>query len=117
MERFMSGTDRVDAVIVLTTVSSHEDAVAIGRTLVEEQLAACVNVLPAMTSLYRWQGQVQSDQEHQLIIKTMGVRVEALRSRLHALHTYELPEFLVVPAVSGSDRYLGWIAESTASGG
>jgi periplasmic divalent cation tolerance protein len=100
-----------EAVIILTTIGSSADPAALARTLVEEQLAACVNVLPPMTSLYRWKGSVEEDQERQLVIKTLPARVEALRERLLELHDYELPEFLVLDA-TGSQAYLAWIAES-----
>jgi periplasmic divalent cation tolerance protein len=99
-------------VLVLTTIGADADAPALARTLVEERLAACVNVLPAMTSVYRWKGQVESDREQQIVIKTDAGRVQALEARLRELHPYELPEFLVVPAGGGSAAYLAWVGES-----
>lgn len=101
-------------VIVLTTVPADHDGVAIGRQLVEEGLAACVNVLPPMVSVYRWQGEIHQDTERQLVIKTRAERVEALTTRLKALHPYEIPECLVLPVVGGSDAYLTWLRESVA---
>jgi periplasmic divalent cation tolerance protein len=103
------------AVLVLTTIGADADGQALARTLVAERLAACVNVLPVMTSVYRWKGQVEQDQERQLVIKTTPDRVEALQSRVRELHAYELPEFLVVNADSGSAAYLAWVTESVAS--
>lgn len=100
------------AVIVLTTIGADADGEALARTLVEERLAACVNVLPPMRSVYRWKGEVEADTERQLIIKTMSDRVVALQERLSRLHPYELPEFLVVPSSGGSEAYVGWIRES-----
>ena len=100
------------AAIVLTTLAAEADAAALARTLVEERLAACVNVLPEMTSVYRWKGDIEQDRERQLVIKTSAGRIEALRARLRELHPYELPEFLVLNA-QGSEAYLAWIAEST----
>jgi periplasmic divalent cation tolerance protein len=97
--------------IVLTTLGADADAATLARTLVEERLAACVNVLPPMISLYRWQGTVEQDREQQLVIKTTTDRVPALQTRLRQLHPYELPEFLVIDA-SGSDAYLAWVGES-----
>jgi periplasmic divalent cation tolerance protein len=97
--------------IVLTTVGADADAAAIARTLIDERLAACVNILPAMTSVYRWQGKVEQDREQQLVIKTASDRVAALQARLRQLHPYELPEFLVLDA-TGSDAYLAWVGES-----
>jgi periplasmic divalent cation tolerance protein len=106
-------TDRVDAILVLTTVGSEDQAITIARALIEDRLAACVNVLPEMTSVYRWEGAVQEDRERQLIIKTTRPALDAVRERVHALHGYDLPEFLVLPVDSGSERYLQWIEEST----
>ena len=100
-----------DAAVVLTTLAAEADAAAFARTLVEERLAACVNVLPAMTSVYRWKGAVEQDREQQLVIKTERNRVEALRARLGQLHPYELPEFIVLSAAA-SGAYLSWIRES-----
>ena len=99
-------------VIVLTTLGADADAAALARTLVDERLAACVNVLPVMTSIYRWEGDVQQDREQQLVIKTSVDRVEALQARLRELHPYEVPEFLVLTVSGGSDAYLGWVRDS-----
>ena len=96
------------AVIVLTTIAADTDPLAIGRALVGEQLAACVNVLPAMESVYRWKGEVAQDTERQLVIKTSPDRLAALRTRLLALHPYDTPEFLVLDA-AGSEAYLQWV--------
>jgi len=85
---------------------------AVARTLVEEQLAACVNVHGPMISTYRWKGQVEREPERQLVIKTTAERVSDLEARLRALHPYELPEFMVI-AASGSDAYAKWVNEET----
>ena len=108
----MSAPQPPTVVLVLTTIGADADAAALARTLVDERLAACVNVLPAMTSVYRWKGQVESDREQQIVIKTDAGRLAALEARLRALHPYELPEFLVLPAGGGSAAYLAWIRES-----
>lgn len=100
--------------IVLTTLPADHDAAALARVLVDERLAACVNVLEPMTSVYRWQGAVQMDRERQIVIKTPPERVDALRARLAALHPYEVPEFLVLPVAAGSEAYLRWVRENTA---
>ena len=102
-----------EIVVVLTTVTDNDAADQIARQLVDERLAACVNVLPAMTSFYRWEGQVARDVERQLVIKTTRDRVSALETRLKALHAYDLPEFLVLPVDAGSPAYLHWVAEQT----
>ena len=97
---------------MLTTLGADTDATAIAKTLVEERLAACVNVLPPMTSIYRWKNAVEQEREQKLVIKTTAATVPALRARLIELHPYELPEFLVLDA-SGSDTYLAWVHAST----
>ena len=107
----MSQTPASTVAIVLTTIGADADATTLARTLVEERLAACVNLLPPMTSVYRWQGKVEQDREQQLVIKTASDRVADLRARLRQLHPYELPEFLVLDA-TGSEAYLAWVGES-----
>ena len=101
-------------VIVLTTLPADADGTAFGRTLIEERLAGCVNLLPAMESVYRWEGQVEQDTERQVIIKTSRERVVALWDRIRELHPYEVPEFVVIPITDGSDAYLRWLGESTS---
>ena len=101
-------------VLVLTTAPIALDAAALARTLLAEQLVACVNILPVMQSHYRWQGAIESASEHQIVMKTTMARVEQLRERLTTLHPYEVPEFLVIEAIGGSDAYLGWIRLETA---
>jgi periplasmic divalent cation tolerance protein len=100
--------------IVLTTLGADADAGALARTLVQEELAACVNVLPPMLSTYRWKGLVEQDREQQLVIKTSRAGIQALHARLVELHPYELPEFVVLEA-SASAAYAGWIGESVKS--
>jgi len=100
------------AIIVLTTLAANADASALARILVAERLAACVNVLPVMTSVYRWQGHVEEEQERQLVIKTDADQVTALAMRLRELHPYEVPEFLVLSVSDGSDAYLRWLRDS-----
>jgi periplasmic divalent cation tolerance protein len=100
-------------VVVLTTIAGTSDARDLASTIVTERLAACVNVLGEMDSIYRWKGQVEIDRERQLIMKTTAGRVPALRARLNELHQYEVPEFIVLPVSGGSDEYLRWIREST----
>ena len=100
------------AALVLTTIAADADGAALARTLVEERLAACVNVLPAMTSVYRWKGQVEQDREQQMVIKTTIDRLPALEARVRELHAYELPEFLVIAADDGAAAYLAWLDDS-----
>lgn len=104
----------MSARIVLTTVGTEKDAITIARTLIDERLAACVNVLPVMTSVYRWKGAVEQEPEHQLVMKTTVARLPELEARLRQLHPYELPEFLILEVASGSAGYLAWLGESVA---
>jgi periplasmic divalent cation tolerance protein len=103
-----------DCVVVWTTLAGTADASRFASTLVAERLAACVNVLPEMESVYRWEGRVETARERQVIMKTTSARMPALRARLHELHDYEVPECIVMPIVGGSEAYLSWIRESTA---
>ncbi len=105
-----------DVVLVLTTVPSPDIGTALARALVQTRLAACVNVLPPMTSIYRWQGDLQHDSECQVVIKTVRPRLDAVRVLVRASHPYELPEFVVVPVETGEADYLAWVA-AEASGG
>jgi periplasmic divalent cation tolerance protein len=100
-------------VMVLTTLPTDADGAAFARALVEERLAACVNLLAPMESVYRWDGNIETEAERQLVIKTSRERVAALWDRVRELHPYDVPEFLVVPIVDGNDAYLRWVAEST----
>lgn len=99
-------------VIVLTTFPVEGDVTAFARTLVDERLAACVNILPPMESIYRWERAIEQATEHQLIIKTSAARVEDLKTRIATLHAYEVPEILVLPVEGGGESYLMWIADN-----
>jgi periplasmic divalent cation tolerance protein len=103
--------EKQDIVLILTTFPDDDRAEALARTLVEERLAACVNVLSPMASFYRWKGAIERDVERQVVIKTTRGLVTAVQSRVRELHKYELPEFLVLSADGGSDAYIGWIRE------
>ncbi|MBW2289596.1 MAG: divalent-cation tolerance protein CutA [Deltaproteobacteria bacterium] len=98
---------------VLTTAPDEGIAAMLARTLVEERLAACVNLIPGARSIYRWQGALQDDSEVVLIIKSHRNRTQALAARIKDLHPYELPEVLVLPVSGGSAPYLDWIATET----
>lgn len=104
----------VDALVVLVTTPSAEVAAALARTLVEERLAACGNVLPEVRSIYRWEGAVREDAEALLVLKTTRARLEALRDRVLALHPYDVPEVLALPVEAGSADYLAWLGGETA---
>ena len=101
-----------DVLLCMTTCPDEGSARAIADALVEERLAACVNRLPGVQSTYRWKGEVCREPEQMLLIKTAGERFEAMKSRLLALHPYELPELIVVEVTSGHAAYLDWVVES-----
>lgn len=96
---------------MLTTVGAGAKGSELARTLVDERLAACVNVLPPMTSVYRWKGAVEAESEQQLVIKTSKSLVAALEARIRELHPYELPEFIILTAEAGA-AYAAWVGES-----
>ena len=102
------------ALLVLTNVPNLECAQLIARTLVEARLAACVNLLPAVQSIYRWQGQIEEATEITLLIKTTSQQVDSLQTAIVKLHPYDVPEIIATPIVAGYAPYLQWIATETA---
>lgn len=102
------------ALLVLTTLPDADSAGRVASSLVERRLAACVNILPAGTSVYAWQGKTHRDPENVLLIKTTEARYRQLQDALLALHPYELPEIIAVPITQGLPPYLQWIDESTS---
>jgi periplasmic divalent cation tolerance protein len=98
--------------IVLTTAGSAEEAERIATTLVEEQLAACVNIVSPITSVYRWKGSVQKEQEWLLLIKTTSPALESVSKKIRELHSYDLPECIQIPIEAGNAEYLDWIKEN-----
>lgn len=105
-----------DRLVVLCTVGRAEDAERIAGEVVARGLAACVNVLPGVVSIYRWKGGVERDAEHLLVIKTRRERFEALREAIVSLHPYELPEVIALPIEAGHQAYLDWLDESVGRG-
>ncbi|HTM23581.1 MAG TPA: divalent-cation tolerance protein CutA [Vicinamibacterales bacterium] len=103
-------------VVVLTTLSVEADAEAFAEAIVGSRVAACVNILPPMQSVYRWHDGVERAPERQVVIKTSRDRLGPLWERVRALHSYEVPEFIVIPIVDGHAPYLRWIGESTRAG-
>jgi periplasmic divalent cation tolerance protein len=95
--------------VVLMTAGSQEEAEGIAGALVGERLAACVNVMPGVTSVYRWEGEVKRDSEWLLIAKSRGDVLDALVRRVQALHSYDVPEIIALPLVGGSETYVRWI--------
>ncbi len=104
-----------DASIVLTTAGSQEEATRIAHALVERRLAACVNIVPRIESVYRWQGKVESATEWLLLIKTQASLFERVRDAVKELHSYDLPECVMLNISAGSHAYLDWIASNTVS--
>lgn len=99
---------------VFVTAPDAEVARSLARALVAERLAACVNVVPGVCSIYRWEGEVQEDDEVLLVIKTREDRLAALSARVTDLHPYDLPEVLALPVVGGSAGYLDWVSAEAA---
>lgn len=102
-------------VIVFSTLPDVNQANHVAKTLVEEGLAACVNLLPAVQSIYRWQGQIESSAEVMLLIKTTEQAYPELEQRIKALHPYELPEIMAISPAAGLPAYLDWVVQSVSS--
>jgi periplasmic divalent cation tolerance protein len=102
-----------DFVVVLVTAGDMDEAARIGRTLVEERLIACANVVGPIRSIYRWQGAVEDASEHLLLLKARAADVPAIEARVRTLHSYEVPEVLALPIRGGAAAYLAWLAEAT----
>jgi periplasmic divalent cation tolerance protein len=101
-------------VVALSTLPSLEKAAALARTLVEERLVACANVIGPIRSIYRWQGAVEDATEHLLLLKARAADVAALETRVRALHSYAVPEVLALPIRAGGADYLAWLTDATA---
>jgi periplasmic divalent cation tolerance protein len=98
---------------ILTTAGSQEEAGKIAHALVERRLAACVNIVPQIGSVYRWQGKVETAQEWLLLIKTQAELYERVRDALKELHSYDLPECVMLEVTAGSHEYLDWVTQNT----
>ncbi len=107
----------VDTLVVLVTVPSAEEGTRMARTLVEEHLAACVNVVPGVRSIFFWEGRLQEEGEALLVMKTGRERYEALQRRILTLHSYSVPEILALPVETGSPAYVAWVKESVGTEG
>jgi len=101
-------------VVVLVTCPSQTLGKRLARALVQERLAACVNVIPGVTSIYRWEGKICQDTEALLVIKTLRMRLPVLIRRIKALHPYSVPEVIALPLVGGLASYLSWVRDSTS---
>ena len=98
-----------DKIVVLSTCATEEEARRIAEELIRRRLAACVNLLPRVRSIYHWKGAVEEGEEILMIIKTARSRFEELRAELARLHSYEVPEIIALPVVDGAESYLEWI--------
>ena len=99
--------------LVLTTTGSSEEAKKIAHALVDRRLAACVNIVPRVESVYRWKEQIESAEEWLLLVKTRSATFERVRNAIQALHSYELPECIMVELAEGDNAYLDWLAKNT----
>ena len=97
----------------MITVGDHEEAERIAALLVERRLAACVQIMPEMTSVYRWQGAIEHSKEHLLLIKTTPDRFDELEREVRLVHSYDTPEIIALPVVNGSSDYLAWLRDNT----
>jgi periplasmic divalent cation tolerance protein len=105
-----------DKIVVLSACASEEEAARIARGLVEKRLAACVNVLPGVRSIYRWKGVIEDEPEVMLVIKSSRALFNQLRIELERMHSYEVPEAIAIPVVEGSEPYLAWMEREMAAG-
>jgi len=98
-----------DKIVVLTTCESADEASQIARVLIEKKIAACVNIMPGVKSVYRWKENIEEASEILLIIKSRRDLFDAIRTEIARIHTYELPELIALPIVDGSETYLAWL--------
>ncbi|OGP74288.1 MAG: cytochrome C biogenesis protein CcdA [Deltaproteobacteria bacterium RBG_16_49_23] len=103
----------LELIIVLVTCGSEEEALKISRSLVEERLAACVNLISPVRSIYRWEGKIWDEKEWLLMIKTQRKRFKEIETKVKSLHSYSVPEIIALPIIAGSSSYLDWLAEMT----
>jgi periplasmic divalent cation tolerance protein len=103
-----------DKIVVLNTCASTEEAQKVARALVEKRLAACVNIIPGVRSVYRWKDAIEEEEEVLLFIKTSRVLLDELRGEIERLHSYEVPEVIALSVVDGSERYLTWMSRELA---
>lgn len=102
-----------DCILVLVTAGSEVEAEMIAKALVEERLAACVNIVSRIRSIYRWEGKIADDQEWLLVIKTQTMRFADLETKIRSLHSYQVPEVIALPIVQGAEGYLRWLRQET----
>ena len=106
----------MDKIVILITTSNMDEAERIGRTLVEERLAACANIVEGVRSIYRWKGEVCDDRECLMVVKTTAANFDVVEKRVRELHSYEVPEVIAITIVNGSKPYLDWLEENSLIG-
>lgn len=109
----MSGTSNINSIVVLVMIGREDEAAKLAKTLVDEKLAACCNVIEKIRSIYRWEGKVCDESETLLIIKTIGKNYDRLEKRIKELHSYQIPEIIALDITQGSPAYLAWLAENS----
>jgi periplasmic divalent cation tolerance protein len=102
----------IQTLIVYVTASTRKEAERLSRALVKEKLAACVSIIPGISSCYRWKGQIEQAKEILLMIKTTARRYPALEKRIRSLHSYSVPEIVAIPVVKGNPAYIEWLKKS-----
>lgn len=107
--------DQGEYAVMLVTVSSAEEGLRIARSLVDSRLAACVNIIPSLRSIYQWQGETQDEEELLLLIKTRMALFEQVEGKVKETHSYEVPEIVALPIIQGSETYVNWLNQSTLS--
>ena len=100
--------------LIYVTSSSEDEALNIGRTLIDERLVACVNIIPAVRSIYRWEGAIEDEKEAVLVMKTVGAKVGAVTKKIKSIHSYDCPCVVVMDITNGNDDFLQWIVNETA---
>ena len=106
-----------DKIVVFSTCASEEEAEKLARLLVGQRVAACVNVIPAIRSYYRWEGAIESAAECLLVIKSSRERFGELKAAIEKAHSYEVPEIIALPIVEGAGKYLAWLGDAISAGG
>ena len=107
---------QTEAAVILTTAPKEDEALTLAKALVGDGLAACVNIVPGVRSIYRWEGKVCDDAEFLLIVKTTLARQDAVIAKIQSVHSYDCPEAIALPVVAGSRKYLDWLSEATSDG-
>jgi len=109
----ISQSQKTEEIVVLITAPREDEAVRIARSLVEARLAACVNIIKDIRSIYSWQGKIEDDSEVLLVVKTRSELFDSLSKKVKELHSYSVPEIIALPIIKGSEDYLKWIREVT----